>query len=452
MKKITIFTLFVSLMLSGSPQAYEFGGVTIHGFVSQGYLKSDDNNYVADTEDGTTEFNEIGVNFSAPMAEKLSVGMQFFSRDMGDFGNNDLIVDWAFIDYSWEKWLGFRIGKIKVPYGFYNETRDIDASRTFILLPTSIYAEMSRESYSSLNGASIYGDIPLSMLGTLNYQFQFGRIDIDNDSGIAYRLSTAGFSTINEVDVDDVYVSSLIWETPLEGLRVGWSNMLLEIDVDAGINMVYGYYINTATPMWVVPIGPGVWAPFPIGVDPPDYYIHTFVDMDVEVDLEMLYRVSDLDVDIFSVEYIYDDLIIAFEYMTEKLETVILDKDTMDLYENPLTGEPLLPSNELETKSYYISASYRFCDWFELGAYYSVAYYNKDDKDGELIDPLSGVAKGARAWLKDDCVTARFDINENWALKLEHHSMDGLFYIQPDNDGNIDKNWHLYAAKLTLRF
>ncbi len=55
--------------------------VDIHGFVAQGYLKSDHNNFLADTEDGSFQFNEMGINFSTSMGENLRLGMQLFSRD-----------------------------------------------------------------------------------------------------------------------------------------------------------------------------------------------------------------------------------------------------------------------------------------------------------------------------------------------------------------------------------
>ena len=37
--------------------------VDIHGFISQGYLKSTGNNFLAETKRGTWEFTEVGINF-----------------------------------------------------------------------------------------------------------------------------------------------------------------------------------------------------------------------------------------------------------------------------------------------------------------------------------------------------------------------------------------------------
>jgi hypothetical protein len=69
-----------------------------------------------------------------------------------------------------------------------------------------------------------------------------------------------------------------------------------------------------------------------------------------------------------------------------------------------------------------------------------------------------------RAWLRDICVTTRFDLSENWVFKLEGHKMAGAACLQgadnPDprveNPGSTEdryrKNWYLTGAKLTYNF
>ena len=64
-RKIAFIIVMLYMILPGEIlQAYEFGDVMIHGFISQGYLYSDKNDYLADTSDGTFQFNEMGINFS----------------------------------------------------------------------------------------------------------------------------------------------------------------------------------------------------------------------------------------------------------------------------------------------------------------------------------------------------------------------------------------------------
>ncbi len=109
---------------------------------------------------------------------------------------------------------------------------------------------------------------------------------------------------------------------------------------------------------------------------------------------------------------------------------------------------------ELESQGYYGSVSYRFADWFELGTYYSVMYPEIDDKDGERY----AMTEEYRAWLKDLCLTARFDINSNWVAKVEGHMMDGAAMmnsvINPvdENGERYEKDWFLYAVKVSYNF
>jgi hypothetical protein len=127
--------------------------IDIHGFISQGFLKSDRNNFYAKTQDGTFQFDEFGLTFGVDLTDRLRGGIQLLARDLGEIGNNKVEIDWAHLDYRWRDWLGLRAGKIKVPYGFYNETRDLDMLRTSIFLPSSLYAEDIRDAYNAIQGA-----------------------------------------------------------------------------------------------------------------------------------------------------------------------------------------------------------------------------------------------------------------------------------------------------------
>src|SRR5688572_6895717 len=75
--------------------------VEIHGFVSQGLLKSTDNNFLAESERGSVEFTEVGINFSRALSDRLRFGMQLFARDLGPIGDYSAKIDWAYFDYRY---------------------------------------------------------------------------------------------------------------------------------------------------------------------------------------------------------------------------------------------------------------------------------------------------------------------------------------------------------------
>jgi hypothetical protein len=154
MRLFLVFLIYIGLPVNGS--AEEQVKVDIHGYLSQGFMYSNRNNFLADTEKGTFQFNELGINFAADLTDRLRLGIQLAARDLGDIGNDQVMIDWAYADYRWQDWLGIRAGRIKVPVGLYNTSRDIDLLRTFILLPQGIYNESFRDLLTSMKGISAY--------------------------------------------------------------------------------------------------------------------------------------------------------------------------------------------------------------------------------------------------------------------------------------------------------
>lgn len=390
MKKLMLLVTMITIAAwAGSAAAYDYGKVDIHGFISQGYLSSNEYNYLAhNSKDGSFEYNEMGINFSSQLSDKLRIGVQFFARDLGDAANNRVTVDWAFADYRFQDYLGLRIGRIKLPLGLYNDTRDMDMLRTSVVLPQGIYPDLLRDNTIAINGASAYGNVDMGAAGGLEYQVLAGAINSDRDSGTGKFTSDSiaayGGQLAGDADNDTVYVGALRWETPLSGLRLGYT--LIDGKVDLPLSIMGNIMINEN-----------------------DYTGHYY-----------------------SAEYSWNDLILAAEYWTRKTDVTMGPSEST-----------------IEAESYYLMASYRFNDWFTLGAYYSEYYPDKDDKEGdnEAIDH--------RAWEKDLALTLRFDINEYWIAKLEGHSVDGTANVLTvDNDGNdfSESTWSYIAAKLTFSF
>jgi hypothetical protein len=66
-QKISLFIIFLFLFTLPA-YSNELSNVEIHGFASTGYIISDKYNYLANSKDGTFEFNEAGINFSSSLA------------------------------------------------------------------------------------------------------------------------------------------------------------------------------------------------------------------------------------------------------------------------------------------------------------------------------------------------------------------------------------------------
>lgn len=404
MKKIIYstmaFLLVVGLGLAGSVAgASGFGDVDIHGFISQGYLYSDEYNYLAhNSTDGTFEYNEVGINFGKSLTDRLRVGVQFFSRDLGDISNNKITVDWAYGDYLWKDWLGIRAGKIKLPFGLYGEIRDVDILRTSIVMPQGIYREYFRETTAAANGVGLYGNISLGPMGSVDYQLIAGVLGSDSDGGQGKYTNdkVMGFATSNaDNECETSYSGSIRWATPLDGLLLGYSNLT-------------------------------GWANFQLLIN--DY----IPDIGGTTTVSEFYFSNN----IISAEYVWNNLTLSIEYSYADTEIETL-------------GEKI----EKTEISYYAAASYRFNDFFTFGAYYSEYYPDKDDKDGEHLEAEGTAAH--RAWQNDLAATLRFDLNEYWVFKVEGHMVDGTSSVlaidNADSDWTEDK-WYYGAAKMTFFF
>lgn len=376
------------------------GDIAIHGFVSQGYMISSDNNFFAQTAAGTFEFNEMGLNFITHIPEyRLRIGAQLFARDLGQIGNDEILLDWAVGEYHWRDWLGITAGKIKVPHGLYNETRDADMLRTFIFLPQGVYNESWRDVIAATKGAGIYGNASLMQAGRLAYRAQIGTVTIDPDSGPALHFNdqvSGGLSAnVTDINVKNANAASLQWMPPIENLRFGFSAWMLGFDAK----------IDTSN------------LPF---------------DTDFSLDAKAY---------TFSTEYTWENLVVAAEYTRVNWEIEPTNPDIMAL--NP-GFEP-----NFYSQGYYISAAYRFAEYFEAGAYYSVYYPDNFDREGRTQ------AVFHRSWLKDGCLSTRFDINSNWLFKLEGHLMNGTaILLEADNPEGFGLNphWFLFSAKITFHF
>ena len=406
----------ISMALAMPVRAYELTlgskAVDFHGFLSQGYLKSSEGcNFYAESgdSDGSFEFTEYGVNAGMDATDRIRIGMQVYGRNLGDMGDYEPTLDWAFVDYRFQDWIGARAGRIKLAHALYNEYRDYDMLRTPIILPQSVYLETMRDAFNSLDGLSLYGNHTFGKVGKFSYQAQLGVLNPDNDGGLARYIESVWDLNLHEIDNDWVYVFNLQWETPVDGLRLGYSHAAFDIDaknetMESGLWTLVGLPVGT-----------------PINLD------------------------QQVRVNAVSAEYTWKELILAIEYMYVPMKYTLRN----DMAGDVLEGEPVI-------EAYYGSASYRFTEWFQLGVCYSVYYPNKNDKKGVDVEQMG--QPRWNAWLKDFGVTARFDVWENWILKLEAHQMDGGAVLFAEDHRNGDgtysnkEHWYLLMAKVGFSF
>ena len=312
------------LVLAAAPALAQEGEpgarpIEFHGFASQGFILTLKNDYLAENStDGSFEFSEVGFNFTKELTETLSTGGQLFAQDLGRSGNFKPQIDWFYLDFRPDDWLGFRAGRVKIPYGLYNEIQDVDSARVPVLLPQSVYPLQAREILFSVTGAEVYGFLRMRGFGALDYRLYGGTIFLDSD---ALTPPGAGF----ELDFNVRYVGGgrLFWETPLEGLRVGSSYERVRLDTTAFVpGLAPPLVIETRSWLWVA-----------------------------------------------SVEYVTGDLLLSAEYGRGKAMQ----------HSNYPELSPAL--DEMDERA-YVMVSQRLATWFQPGAYASLFFPNVENREG----------------------------------------------------------------------
>jgi hypothetical protein len=187
-----------SLLLgSGTVYAHDQDGLQFHGFASQGYIKSHGNNFYGDSEDGSTDYMEAGLNARWRVNSNLNLAGQIFTRDAGTTDNGNVNIDYLFADYriiqQTNSGVGARVGRVRNNYGLYNATRDVIFTRSTILSPNAIYFEGNglREILFSSDGLEFY-----SYWDEENYSSSFSLIlGLDKDLSDKVKRNLLGTSS-----------------------------------------------------------------------------------------------------------------------------------------------------------------------------------------------------------------------------------------------------------------
>jgi hypothetical protein len=380
--------------------------IQAHGFVSQGFVYTNDNNWLTmNTSQGSATFTDFGLNLSSQITDKLWIGAQGYDRNLGQLGQYHPSLDWAVADYRFKSWFGVRGGKVKTTLGLYNDTQDEDFLRTFALLPQSVYPTDLRDATIAHLGADIYGRISLAhRLGVLSYTAYAGHRSDSIYSGYPYYLSSFGAQIKSFGGLQ--YGADLRWNTPLKRLLIGASRLNENI---------------TAKGSAINPLNPDA------GLVP---YTET----------------SKADwVNQFYGEYTVGRLRIDAEYRRYWRNQELFGATSQSF---------------ADVRGWYLSGAYRISKRLQIGSYYS-HYTITNIVTGMLsvfYPPATDTDLSANHDY-DKVITGRVDLNKFWNVKVEGHFMNGYgsgpypngFYTQV-NPGGFAPNTNALVVKTSLNF
>ncbi len=93
--------VFLTVLSAGKLAAQDWENIQIHGFATQGFLFSSQNNYLSmKSSEGSLQWTDGAISVTDSVTDKLRVGIQVHMYQLGQFGGPGIQVDWASGDYK----------------------------------------------------------------------------------------------------------------------------------------------------------------------------------------------------------------------------------------------------------------------------------------------------------------------------------------------------------------
>lgn len=371
-----------------------------HGFITQGLIKTDNNNYYGHSSapHGSAALTEVGFNISSRFSSDVLFSAQVLSRRAGELYEGDIKLDYGLIDFSLNsdayKRYGLRIGRFKNPLGFYNDTRDVAFTRPGIFLPQSIYFENLRNAFLSDDGILAYSEF------------------YDDDSIVSFELGTGK----TPIDINAEY--TLVGGDVPGTLESSENTVISRLMYQANSLKLALSYAKTSVELEDAPpaIGNGTY---------------------------------DVDIRIFSAQYILRNLTMTTEWAEQPVE-----------WHGFSSFFPNGPSGKINPGGYYFQLGYQYTPKFELLVRYERGYADKDDKSGEKRSALLASApipidsRPYNFYTHDITGGFRYDFNPQLMFRAEYHIIEGTYVLSGrENDlSTTEKDWRLFSLLLSYRF
>lgn len=371
----------------------------IHGFASQAYIATSANNVFGHTDKGGDfGLTELGLNASLQPLPRLQVSAQMLSRRAGEGNSGMPRLDFGFVDYriySHEtNQFGIRVGRLKNPFGFYNDTRDVAFTRPSILLPQSIYFDRTRNLALSADSVQIYGETSHATMGSASFQFGVIRPivgDLDTKRALVGRAS-------GDLAPDVSYIGRGMYESNDKRFRLALSGILLNVNY------------NPAT---VDALSSGAIHFAPIFI---------------------------------SAQYNTEKWTFTSEYAIRKFQFTDFHNATLD--NQDAIGESY----------YFQGAYRFHPKWEAVLRYDALYSNRKDRDGGDYFNSQvlnPGHRPAHSRFAKDITVGLRWNITPELMLRAEYHRINGTAWLSGlDNPvpAQTEQHWNLFSTQLSYRF
>ena len=186
--------------------------LVVHGYLSQAFAVSDGHQVLGIPKQGTFDYRTAALQLRATLSRKDSFVIQLTQERLGESpvtsDGHDIELDWIFYERQFGASTSLRVGRVRVPFGIYNEIRFVGALLPFYRTPEVFYP-VGGYAFSSVDGA------------LASRSFFEGRnfsLDADVYGGEWSFLQVAGAPAVT---VKNGFGGQLWLRTPVQGLRFG---------------------------------------------------------------------------------------------------------------------------------------------------------------------------------------------------------------------------------------
>ena len=366
-----------------------------NGFVTQGFFHSDHNNMFGPSDSGSFEFREVAINGARQLGDELFFSGQIMSRRAGAVNDGSPRIDYMLLDgrlyEEAHSYLGLRIGRIKNPFGFYNETRDVAFTRPGILLPQAVYFDIARDLQLSSDGISLYS----------SHSIAGGWVDIDFLIG----------KPNTETSVEYAYLSR------------DWPGAFVD-----GEGFMWRAVYNSAGQRWRMGFTMGR---FDLEYDADEPAL-AFAPQDGHIDIDAY---------VLSIQYNLERWSFTSELAHQKVSWGTL-------------GGVFSADPENRFESGFLQAEYRFNPEWSLIFKYETLYLDTDDRNGHRAEALFGKPAHTQ-YARDWTLGVGWKPSTAWLIRAEWHKVRGTAWLpEQDNpdQSRLHRNWNLLALQATYRF
>ena len=372
-----------------------------HGFISQSFVATDENEFLGSSSDGSFKSREAALNASWRASPSLQFSLQGIYKQIGNAEPKGTRLDYAIVDWrvsdTFSHGAGIRIGRLKNPYGFFNETRDVAAANTSILLPESIYIDYLSQLFHTSDSLGLYAHNEMDS-GTFSFITQYGRPILN-----------------------DQLTSTLVGGNETNG------NISSERIASAKVGFEHGSGLWRAALSYIR--FDGDYKPAP-----GDAFFLQQGDITIQQAL-------------LSFEFNWDRWQVITEIQRRNTELNDIFSFSPDIYEKSL--------------GYYLQLGFNVSPQWKVYARRDEVFRNMDDKHGrQFIADLKAInpftqTQAHTTFAKDTTVGFRYSPSFEWSFAMEVHFIDGTFWLpnleNPDL-ANQQRYWNMFLAQVAYRF